>query len=145
MNKKRSFTEYEAIHIFTKILIGLQYLHSRGILHRDLKPSNILVDYLNGYQFFKISDFGISKDIFQKNSTEVTYEGRTTPDYLAPEVYNQQKETQKVDMWALGIMLYKFLSEMRHPFKNSNVHELRNSVLNDEPAELPLTVSPFLR
>lgn len=122
MEESGNFTEYEASYIFTKILIGVQYLHSRGILHRDLKPSNILVDDLNGYQVFKIGDFGISKDIFQKKTTEVTFEGRTTPDYIAPEVYNQQKETQKVDMWALGIMLYKFVSEMRHPFKYSNQH-----------------------
>ncbi len=55
------------------------------------------------------------------------------------------KETQKIDMWALGVILYQFVSYMKHPFNNSNEHALRNSILNDAPAELPSTVSPFLR
>ena len=44
MNEKKSFSEDEAMHYFTMILIGLHYLHSINITHRDLKPENILTD-----------------------------------------------------------------------------------------------------
>jgi serine/threonine protein kinase len=45
--KKKGFTEDEAMHYFSMILIGVHYLHSRGVVHRDLKPENILIDRLS--------------------------------------------------------------------------------------------------
>ena len=68
MTKKKTFNEDEAMLYFTMILIGLQYLHSKGIAHRDLKPANILIDKLpSGVNMLKIADFGISKiEIEQK-------------------------------------------------------------------------------
>jgi serine/threonine protein kinase len=47
MMKKKVFTEDEAMHYFTMILIGVQYLHCEGVVHRDLKPENILIYKLN--------------------------------------------------------------------------------------------------
>jgi len=44
MQKKKIFTEDEALYYFTIILIALHYIHSKNIYHRDLKPANILVD-----------------------------------------------------------------------------------------------------
>ena len=62
MKNKKTFTEDEAMHYFTIILIALQYLHSNNIVHRDLKPANILIDKLNGGEdILKIGDFGIYK------------------------------------------------------------------------------------
>jgi serine/threonine-protein kinase RIM15 len=47
---------------FAMILLGLDFLHKKGIFHRDLKPGNILIDELqNGMKILKIGDFGISK------------------------------------------------------------------------------------
>lgn len=47
---------------FSMILLGLHYLHSKGIFHRDLKPENIFIGELkNGMKILKIGDFGISK------------------------------------------------------------------------------------
>ncbi len=52
----------EAMCYFTMILIGLDYLHSKGIVHWDLKPANILIDKLaNDMKIIKIGDFGISR------------------------------------------------------------------------------------
>jgi serine/threonine protein kinase len=62
MKKKKTFSDDDAMHYFTMILIALHYLHSKEIVHRDLKPANILIDKLpEGVKILKIGDFGISK------------------------------------------------------------------------------------
>ncbi len=48
MNKKKFFTEDEALEYFTMILLAIDFLHEKRIFHRDLKPGNIFVDELAG-------------------------------------------------------------------------------------------------
>ncbi len=61
MKKKMIFSEDEAMHYFTMILIGLHYLHSKKIIHCDLKPENILINSLQeGVNVLLIGDFGLS-------------------------------------------------------------------------------------
>jgi len=78
-------------------------LHSFNppIMHRDLKPENLLVD--DGR--IMIADFGCSS--FAKG-TRNTYCG--TPDYVAPEVVLGQQQTEKVDIWGLGVLLFEMLT-----------------------------------
>ena len=73
MKNKKNFTEKEAMHYFTMILIALHYLHNKGIVHWDLKPANILFDKLTGgLDILKIGDFGISKVDIQEMKKTVT-------------------------------------------------------------------------
>jgi serine/threonine protein kinase, bacterial len=84
-----------------------------------LKPANILIDKLPGKEnILKIGDFGISKldiDEMKKTMTE-TMAGQTSPAYIAPEVICNKTPTSKVDIWALGIILYQLVASMNHPF-----------------------------
>jgi serine/threonine protein kinase len=76
MKKKSVFSEEEGMIYFTMILIGLQYLHSKGITHRDLKPENILIDKMsNGKNFLLIGDFGVSKSDLQHIKISNTLNG----------------------------------------------------------------------
>jgi serine/threonine protein kinase len=108
------------MHYFTMILIALNYLHSKEIVHRDLKPANILIDELpGGVNILKIGDFGISKVDIQemKKTVTATMGGQTSPAYIAPEVIKNEPTTKKVDMWALGIILYQLVTKLSHPFE----------------------------
>jgi serine/threonine protein kinase len=150
MKKKKTFTDDEAMRYFTMILIALHYLHSKGIVHRDLKPANILIDELSeGVNILKIGDFGISKvDIQQmKKTVTATMGGQTSPAYIAPEVICNKPPTKKVDMWALGIILYQLVASYNHPFPCDNVFALTIAIKDNEPdlASLPPTVSPFIK
>ena len=81
-------------------------------MHRDLKPENIL---LNG-STVKLADFGCSS-VVQGNRN--TYCG--TPDYCSPEVINGDKQDEKVDIWALGVLLFEMLTGMS-PFAPKAEH-----------------------
>jgi serine/threonine protein kinase len=111
MKKKEIFTEDEGMYYFTMILLGLHYLHSKQIMHRDLKPENILIDKLpSGDDILVIGDFGLSKSDLQDIKITDTLNGLTTPAYKAPEMIDEKPSTTKVDMWALGVILYQFFS-----------------------------------
>ena len=94
--------------MFRKILDGLNYMHSKGVVHRDLKPENIFLDHSDEP---KIGDFGWATAVLD---TSKTHSIGTRP-YMAPEVHlpHPGRPTSKVDMYALGIMLF----ELNYPCK----------------------------
>ena len=126
------------------ILIGLHYLHSKQIVHRDLKPENILIDKLpSGVDVLVIGDLGVSKIDLQKIRIMNTLSGLTTPAYMAPEMIVNKLCTTKVDMWALGVMLYQFFSN-QYPFEADNYYDTMKLIREGEPAPLPSTVPHFI-
>jgi serine/threonine protein kinase len=83
-------------------------------------------------------------DIQQTRRT-ATMKGDTTPAYIAPEVIKGQDETLKVDMWALGIMLYEMVNSLKHPFSGNSPFSMIAAIKDQEPAPLPSSVSPYIR
>jgi hypothetical protein len=95
-----------------QILVGLNYLHKRGILHRDLKADNLLVDF-NG--IVKISDFGTvrkSEDIYG-NIASMSIQGSIF--WMAPEVVSLSRAgySAKVDIWSLGCVVLEMFAGRR--------------------------------
>ena len=111
IRKKIKLSEQEACDIFTQICTGLNYLHKNNLLHRDLKAENLLISQNN---IVKICDFGWSA---QSGETRQTFCG--TLDYMSPEMLRSQPHTYKVDIWALGILLYEMLHGSS-PFRAPN-------------------------
>lgn len=58
-------TEDEAKFYFLEILIGLDYIHKKGIIYRDLKPENLLIA-ADGH--VKIADFGLAKPLMGREN-----------------------------------------------------------------------------
>ncbi|XP_015918512.1 aurora kinase C [Parasteatoda tepidariorum] len=102
LQKCKRFDEKTAATYLSKIASALKYCHSKKIIHRDIKPENLLLG-LNGEM--KIADFGWS--VHAPSSRRTTVCG--TLDYLAPEMLENKKYDEKVDLWCLGILCYEFL------------------------------------
>ncbi|XP_069314738.1 protein kinase C theta type isoform X1 [Eulemur rufifrons] len=110
-----------------EIILGLQFLHSKGIVYRDLKLDNILLDK-DGH--IKIADFGMCKENMLGDAKTNTFCG--TPDYIAPEILLGQKYNHSVDWWSFGVLLYEMLVG-QSPFHGQDEEELFHSIRMDSP------------
>lgn len=82
-----------------------------NVIHRDIKVDNV---FFNGFDSFKLGDFGISKQL-EKTQSALSQKG--TNMYMAPEVFRAEKYDHTVDIYSLGIMLYRLLNRGRFPFQ----------------------------
>ncbi|KAH3764904.1 AGC family serine/Threonine kinase family protein [Pelomyxa schiedti] len=146
------FDEDMARMYIAEIVLSLKYLHKEGIIHRDLKPDNVLIDN-NGH--IKLTDFGLSQNGLQKKQSlklalgcmqlvEAEPSAPGTPDYLAPEVLLGMKHGPEVDFWALGVILYEFLTGIP-PFSGESVKEVFENILTKRPKYDGVNISPIAR
>ncbi len=106
-----NFTVKDVIRLGTDILTALISCHEKNIIHRDIKDDNIFV---SPDGIYKLGDFGVSKALKDKSRAESV---KGTPNFIAPEVYlGTQKYDNTVDIYSLGIVLYKLLNKSRNPF-----------------------------
>jgi len=101
--------ETMAIKLGTDICSALDLCAKKNIVHRDVKPENI---FISQFGDFKIGDFGIARELAMINSS-LTISG--TQNYIAPEVRSMHYDAT-VDIYSLGLVLYKMLNNNRLPF-----------------------------
>ncbi|CAG9321356.1 unnamed protein product [Blepharisma stoltei] len=120
----------------TQILIGLKYIHSKGIIHGDLKPENILLRQENKSSI-KIIDFGSICKIGERLYTYLQSRFYRAPEVVLGAGYNTQ-----IDMWSLGCILAE-LALGRPLFPAENQHELilRMVTAKGKPSESLLSKS----
>ena len=111
------------LSIAKDIAVGLNYLHSRGILHRDLKSLNVLLD---DRMRAKLSDFGLSTLKSESSSTTTAAKGKSavgTVQWMAPELFKRgTKKSELSDIYALGMTLWE-LASREIPFKDGDGNE----------------------
>ncbi|CAK7202003.1 Cytochrome c oxidase subunit 1 [Sporothrix eucalyptigena] len=136
LRKFRRFDEPTAQFYAAEIVIVLEYLHEQqdGVAYRDLKPENLLLD-ARGH--VKLVDFGFAKRLGRDGAGGAveTYTLCGTPEYIAPEVIQNMGHTTAVDWWALGILIYEFLTGYP-PFWHQNPLEIYRQIL-EKPVVFP--------
>ena len=105
--QKNSFSKQQIIYSIYQIAEGMKYVHFQKVIHRDLKPSNILI---TDDGTIKIGDFGISKIIEKDSDKESLTTGIGTLFFMAPEIINEEKYDEKVDVYSFGVLVYFILS-----------------------------------
>jgi serine/threonine protein kinase len=86
------------------LILGMEYIHSQKVIHRDLKPGNLLLDE-RGRLY--IGDFGTARVI--GNHCGSSTGGTGTWGYMSPEVAGGESQTDKVDVFSFGCLLYEIL------------------------------------
>ena len=129
LENKKKLSEEEAKFLFKQIYNAVCYIHRKNIIHRDLKPNNVL--FLDEEKtHIVIIDFGIS-GFSNGNQKEQVKAG--TVKFLPPEILSGKElsSNTKLDMWALGIILYRMV-EGCYPFDGKNYKEIINNIFKNK-------------
>ncbi|CAD8199171.1 unnamed protein product [Paramecium pentaurelia] len=130
--EKRKFMQEETIWEMSKELSSaLQHLHENNIIHRDIKTLNV---FLTKDKRVKLGDLGVSKIFNSDTALQGTRVG--TPLYLSPELVQHQPYDYKVDIWALGCVVF-YMAALEPPFQGENLIALGYSIVNRAPKALP--------
>ena len=109
-SQKQPMDEIAVRKLATDICQALEFCHAKRLIHRDIKPANVFVDSLGQY---KLGDFGVARTA-EKTISNMSKQGTET--YMAPEVYYGRAYGSNVDLYSLGIMLYRLMNKNRLPF-----------------------------
>lgn len=113
----------EVLRIARAVAEALAHAHASGICHRDLKPSNVMIPRDGRV---RVVDFGLA--LSENRAPDPGIAG--TPDWMAPEQWLGTEQTDRIDVWALAVMVHELLSG-EHPFgPKRDAHTRRTAVLD---------------
>lgn len=130
-----------AVRIVAQACAGLHAAHELkdksgklvGLVHRDISPQNILVTY-NGLA--KVVDFGVAKATALNDSTTQAGQLKGKVSYMAPEQVRGGAIDRRVDVFAMGIVLYT-LTTGKHPFRRESEGATLFAISSTDPVEAP--------
>lgn len=134
-----ALTVEETASTLIPIVEALAEAHAKGFAHRDLKPDNVYITEGDGP---KLLDFGLAK-LLGERAQDAALQTRVgvmlgTPAYMAPEqAKGAATVDHRVDVWALGVILYRCLSGMQ-PIEGDSAAEILARLATD--AITPLEV-----
>ena len=118
-------TQQDIIKLGIDICKALEVCGKYNIIHRDIKPSNIFVSDIGE---FKLGDFGVAR-VLDKTNIGLSRKGTYT--YMAPEIYRGEEYDSSVDIYSLGIVMYKFLNNNLEPFRKERTYQDLENALKE--------------
>jgi hypothetical protein len=138
LDREARLPEDLARRLGAEIADGLAAVHAAGLVHRDLKPGNVMLDGARA----KLVDFGIAKFLGGDAARE-TVRRVGTPAYMAPEQLAGGLISPAVDVWALGVVLFRAVTGTL-PFEGFADGRCPQLVEDAPPASALAPVSPAL-
>jgi tetratricopeptide (TPR) repeat protein len=154
--KREDVDSLRLMSLTDQVCSALSAAHARGIIHRDLKPSNILLaSDVSGNELIKLVDFGLAAthtgDLSLENAPgglgDEASEAKSrtimgTPRYMAPEIFRRQPVDPRVDIYALGVILFEIVAG-RPPYPGDDPRvvmkgHLKKPIPRLEPRGAPL-------
>ena len=112
LHKRKSITRRDVIKLGLDMCTALAVCQKHNIVHRDIKVENIMVSEDGD---FKLGDFGVARTLNSGRTSHMSRKG--TEHYMAPELVRMDSDCDtRVDIYSLGIVLYKLLNSNRFPF-----------------------------
>lgn len=155
--EKHHMESKDIVKLGQDICSALEFCAKKNIIHRDIKPENIFVSESGN---FKIGDFGVAREL-EKTSSVMSTKGTYT--YMAPEIVNKNLDAtvsiysgkqydNTVDIYSLGLVLYKLLNNNRLPFLNPDAQFIKHHEISEatqrrfsgEPIPAPATTNKAL-
>lgn len=136
LQRRGRFSEPDSRFYICEILLGLEYLHSQGVLYRDLKPENCLLD---GEGHLRLTDFGLSKENLSQSALFQSFVGTVL--YLSPEMIRREGHGVALDFYCLGCLVYVLLTGSL-PHFSGDVHQMCARRAKGEGFEAPRGASP---
>ncbi len=137
---REAFGVVRATRIAQQTARALQAAHEIGVVHRDVKPENLFLTQVDGREFVKVLDFGIAKllkplgDLPKVGTKAGIVVG--TPEYMAPEQALGTGTDARVDVYAVGLVLYELLTG-EQPFKGDTFGKLVLQIAQSPVPDLP--------
>jgi hypothetical protein len=122
----------EAAALIAQVGNGLDAIHAAGLVHRDVKPANVLLSGEAGSEHAYITDFGVARNVATESGLTQTGRFVGTLDYVAPEQISGAAVDARVDVYALGCLLFKLLTG-EVPFPREGEAARLYAHLNDPP------------
>jgi Protein kinase domain len=122
----------EAASLIAQVGNGLDAIHAAGLVHRDVKPANVLLGGGDSEPHAYITDFGVARNLATESGLTQTGRFVGTLDYVAPEQISGGEIDARVDVYALGCLLFKLLTS-EVPFPRDTEAARLYAHLNDPP------------
>jgi serine/threonine-protein kinase len=136
------FTLEDAVRMTCELLDALGYAHRNGVIHRDIKPANVMLSH---DLRVKLTDFGVAH-LAALNAAALDADGSVemvgTPSFMSPEQIAGQAVGPQSDIFAVGIILYQFLTNER-PFRGAGMFAVQQKILHEHPVP-PTLLNPLL-
>ncbi len=133
LRRMKRLPVWRAVQASMQVLAALRVAHAAGVVHRDLKPENIYLCSVDGADHAKVLDFGVAKMLQHDVGLETTAGSMVgTLKYMSPEQIAGDPPDARVDLYALGILLYEMLAGSL-PYEHKERVALLRAILNDPP------------
>ncbi|KAM9051701.1 proto-oncogene tyrosine-protein kinase receptor Ret isoform 10-T10 [Megaptera novaeangliae] len=132
--EERALTMGDLISFAWQISRGMQYLAEMKLVHRDLAARNVLV--AEGRRM-KISDFGLSRDVYEEDSYVKRSKGRIPVKWMAIESLFDHIYTTQSDVWSFGVLLWEIVTLGGNPYPGIPPERLFNLLKTGYRMERP--------